>query len=158
MNNTKRLAWIIIIGIIILASAMITFPIVMAYSGYKNFQDNQETNSEILREPEEIVEVFYNGYLVYDGNPLVDKTYQNNNLLTDVFKAYLDEFSKEGMLYDPILCAQDRPERVIAGKAEISDGTATVPMLSNFAEHSFKVELHQVGGAWKINMVICNTD
>ena len=158
MNNTKRLAWIIILGIIILASAMITFPIVMAYSGYKNFQENQETNSEILREPEEIVEVFYNGYLVYDGNPLVDKTYQNNNLLTDMFITYLDDFSAEGMIYDPILCAQDRPERVITGKAEISDGTATVPMLSNFAEHSFKVELHRVDGAWKINMVICNTD
>ena len=158
MNNTKRLAWMIIIGIVILASAMITFPIVMAYSGYKNYQDNQESNSEILGEPEEIVEVFYNGYLVYDGNLLVDKTYQNNNLLTDMFITYLDDFTAEGMIYDPILCAQDRPERVITGKAEISDGTATVPMLSNFSGHSFKVELHQVDGSWKINRVICNSD
>ena len=158
MNNKKKLAWIIILVIILLVSAMITFPIVMAYSGYRNFQENQETNSEILGEPEEIVEIFYNGYLAYDGNPLVDKEYQSNKMLTDSFITYLDEFTASGMMYDPILCAQDRPERVVTGKAEISGDLAAVPMLSNFADHSFTVELHQVGGVWKINMVVCNID
>jgi hypothetical protein len=158
MNNNKKLAWIIILVIVLLVSAMITFPIVLAYSGYKNFQENQETNSGILGEPEEIVENFYSGYLAYDGNPLVDKQYQSKDMLTDSFITYLDEFTANLMMYDPILCAQDRPERVVTGKAEISDGTATVPMLSNFADHSFTVELHQVGGLWKINMIVCNTD
>jgi len=157
MNNKKRIGCILIMVLAILIPAAIFMPSSLAYSGYKIYQEKKIVNSEILGEPEEIVQAFYDAYITYEGNPLVDKTYQSSIILTEDFIAYLDDFIADGMLFDPILCAQDRPEMIITGKAEISGDQATVLVLSNFAGHSFKVELRQIDEVWKINMVVCGT-
>jgi hypothetical protein len=158
MKNKKLITWVLIIAVAILASVAIIFPSALAFVGAKAYQGKVEAESGILGEPEEIVEAFYNEYLAYDGNPLVDKTYQFSIMLSDDFIAYLDDFTADGMLYDPILCAQDRPERILTGTAIISGDLATVPATSSFEGHHFDVKLRQVDGTWKIDMVECSID
>ena len=158
MANKKFFVWVVIIPAAILVSFVIIFPTVLAYSSNKAYHEKTLTDSEIMMEPEDIVQAFYNGYITYEGNPLVEKTYQNNIMLTDDFITYLDEFAKEGIIYDPILCAQDRPETIITGKSEISEDLATVPVVSNFAGHKLEVQLSKIDGLWKIDMVVCNPD
>jgi hypothetical protein len=157
MDNKKRFAWILIMVVIVLVAAVIIYPTALASSGYKAYQEIEGVSGAVLDGPEEIVQAFYNGYIAHEGNPLVDKIYQNRMMLTDDFIAYMDDFTATEIHYDPILCAQDRPERIITGKAEISGDLATVPVLSNFAGHSFEVKLLRVDDAWQIDRVVCDT-
>ena len=75
-----------------------------------------------------------------------------------VFIANLEILTVDGMMYDPILCRQDWPEVVTTGKAEIAGDGSTVPVLSNFAGHSYEVKLIQIDEAWKIDKVVCDSE
>jgi hypothetical protein len=63
--------------------------------------------------------------------------------------------SFEYAAYDPFLCAQDIPESISADEAMVSGGAASVTVHTSFAGHSFKVDLQQFGGQWKISDIIC---
>lgn len=114
--------------------------------------------------PSETVESFYDWYLAYEGNPLVDQAYKSSDLLSDGFVAEVEEtiasFDRGGA--DPILCAQDRPGEVSVGAAAVSDNTATVPVTQIWnpgtdyeATTSIAVELERVDGQWLITGVQC---
>lgn len=153
MKNKKLFSWILIMAVAILVSLVIIFPSALAFSGNKAYRENTELSSGI----EETVKDFYNGYLQYDGNPLVDKAYQSNVFLSDDFIIFLDEFTSGGMMYDPILCAQDIPQSITVGDPTLSGDRATVPVETSFEGHHFEVELKQVEGEWKIDNVHCAT-
>jgi CheY-like chemotaxis protein len=102
--------------------------------------------------PEEMVEWFYTNYLNYPGNPLVSRAFLTRVAMTADFvekvNEILDSFERGG--YDPILLAQDVPESVTVGVAEIEGDHATVPVTTSFEGHALVVRLEQEDGVWKI--------
>ncbi len=120
--------------------------------------------------PAGVVERFYGWYLDNSGfdaesntfhNPLVEGTYKESPYLTNGFVRSVEEtlasFEGAGGGYDPILQAQDRPERFTVENEEISGDTAKVTLATFFSgnpqAHLLAVELKQEGGTWKIDNV-----
>lgn len=114
--------------------------------------------------PETVVESFYNWYIGYPGNPLVDGAYRSSEHLTTEFVRKVDEiiasFDKGG--YDPFLCAQDVPGSFTVDKAVVSGEEARVvvhgiwnPGTQYELNHGVTVILRMVNGQWKIADVIC---
>lgn len=110
---------------------------------------------QITSQPEQVVQDFYTWYLNYPGNPLVDRAYRSSKQLSSEFIQFLDDFTQGGMQYDPVLCAQDVPNRISTALAQISGDKATVLVTTSFTNHSFSAELVQVNGDWLINKVLC---
>jgi hypothetical protein len=107
--------------------------------------------------PEQVARSFYDWYIAYPGNPLVDKAYRSNEYLTGEFVQKVDgiiaSFDKGG--YDPFLCAQDVPESFALGETSVSGDRAIVPVQTSFEGHAFTVVILRVGGEWKIADVNC---
>jgi hypothetical protein len=114
--------------------------------------------------PAETVSTFYDWYLAYEGNPLVDEAYKSSEMLSEAFISEVEEtiasFDRGGA--DPILCAQDRPSEVSVGAAQLSGETAAVPVTQIWnagteyeTTTSITVELERVGGEWLISGVLC---
>ncbi|MGC9357242.1 MAG: hypothetical protein ACP5GX_05225 [Anaerolineae bacterium] len=107
--------------------------------------------------PQEVVADFYADYLAYESNPLSDGWYHTHEAVSLDWAAAVDEilasFDKAG--YDPFLCAQDKPERVIPGQVTISGDKAVVDVESTFEGHAFTVELRRVNTCWQITNVVC---
>lgn len=109
--------------------------------------------------PQEVVNEFYHWYIGYPGNPLVDKEYRNSPYLAESFIEHVDGTvaSFELGSADPILLAQDIPERFTVGEAVISDGHAEVPVEfywgGNPTPSERRVELEMIDGEWKITAV-----
>jgi hypothetical protein len=76
--------------------------------------------------PQEVVTKFYRWYIGYPGNPLVDREYRESPYLAESFIKDVDEILKGGFHADPILLAQDIPERFSVDEAETSGDQATV--------------------------------
>ncbi len=118
--------------------------------------------------PAEVVEVFYTAWLAYEGNPLVDEIYQSNPYLSDAAEQKIAEiiasFERGG--YDPVLCAQDWPERFIFETPTVTEDTAamTVHGVWNAGTefeslNDIAVTLGQVGeqGEWQITDITCTS-
>ncbi|MBN2045359.1 MAG: DUF3828 domain-containing protein [Anaerolineales bacterium] len=105
--------------------------------------------------PDEVVENFYQAYLGYEGNPLVDKIYQGNGNLSPDFIQFLDKFTQDGMMYDPILCAQDKPGSFTIKTVEKDGDQAFVVVNTDFEGHEFGVNLILDGNDWLIDQVEC---
>lgn len=146
MNAQKLFPFVLIVGVAILVSSAIIFRPSFLY------QNNVVETSA----PEVVVQDFYEWYLSYQGNPLVDQAYQGTRFLTADFVASLDEFVEQGMQYDPVLCAQDKPQEITPGEVDISGNEATLPVTTSFEGHEFEVKLSLVDGDWKIDHVICD--
>jgi hypothetical protein len=84
--------------------------------------------------PERVVSGFYEWYLQYIDhggdmrNPLVDSAYRERSELAPAFVSQVDESlaTADKGAYDPILLAQDIPERIVVSTATISGDTAQV--------------------------------
>ncbi len=119
--------------------------------------------------PEQTVESFYGWYISIAGydpeadvvrNPLQDGSYAESELVSAGLVERIDAIvaSFDGMGgYDPLICAQDIPQSVTVGEAEIEGGAALVPVTTSFEGHSFSVRLVQVGGEWQIDEVLCGS-
>ncbi len=115
------------------------------------------------REPElsptEVVTRFYRWCIGYPGNPVADREYRNNPDLAPSFIESVDATlaSMEGGGADPLLLAQDIPERFTADEAEVSGDRATVIVHfywgGNDIPSSRGVELQLIDGAWLITGV-----
>ncbi len=115
--------------------------------------------------PEEVTREFYAWYIDYTGrstgefrNPLVDRAYRSSEHLSESFVQKVDELldSFDQMGYDPFLCAQDIPERVTVGAAQVEGDTAHLIVETSFGKHVFNVELQRSNQAWQINNVVCS--
>lgn len=140
MNKNTIFIVVLILGVAILTSAAIIFKPSQLFSSAG---------------PEEVVENFYQAYLDYEGNPLVDKFYQGNGNLSPEFIAFLDEFTRDGMMYDPVLCAQDKPGSFTVQNVEKDEDQASVQVTTEFEGHEFIVELISDGDDWLIDQVQC---
>jgi hypothetical protein len=107
--------------------------------------------------PQEVVTKFYRWYIGYPGNPLVDREYRESPYLADVFIREVDEALDSQVWADPILLAQDIPERFSVDEAEISGDEATVVVSfywgGNPTPTERRVDLEIVDGVWRISDV-----
>ena len=107
--------------------------------------------------PQEVVTRFYRWYIGYPGNPLVDKAYRESPYLAESFIQEVDEALAGGVRADPILLAQDIPERFAVEEGEISKDKAAVEVLlywgGNPTPSEREVHLQVIDGAWKITDV-----
>jgi hypothetical protein len=109
--------------------------------------------------PTEVVTRFYRWCIGYPGNPVADREYRNNPDLAPSFIESVDVVvaSGDGVGVDPLLLAQDIPERFTVDEAEISGDRATV--IVNFYwggnDHPSRrlVELQLTDGLWLITEV-----
>ena len=150
MNNKNQIAFLIIL--IAVAVATLFFVILPPIL----YGTDQETNTSA---PEQVVQEFYDWYVSYQGNPLVDKAYQTNELLSPAYLAHLDDFTQGGeWRVDPVLCAQDVPNEVTALPAVVAGNGATVEVNTSFTGHMFTVELANIDGNWLIDKVTCASE
>ena len=101
-----------------------------------------------------IVQGFYDDYLGYPGNPLVSRAYQQSRFLAQDFVEELDALLDKGIMYDPVLCAQDRPDNITAQPATVDGQTATVEVGTSFGT-TIQVELGVFDKEWKITAIKC---
>jgi hypothetical protein len=149
MINKQQAGFLIIIFAAVFSTlAFVIWPTIYA--------SNKEVTASEATNPETVVQEFYNGYLHYNGNPLVDKVYRSNKRLSPSFVASLDDFTQGEMHFDPVLCAQDKPVGITTHSAQMSGDRAVVGVTDSFPGHRFSVELVQIDGEWKIDRVVCN--
>lgn len=107
--------------------------------------------------PEEVVTRFYRWYIGYPGNPLADREYRASPYLADSFVKEVDGVVAGDFRADPILLAQDIPERFTVEKAEASRDEATVIVCFYFGGNNTpverEVELEVIDGEWRIRNV-----
>jgi len=107
--------------------------------------------------PQEVVTKFYRWYIGYPGNPLVDRKYRESAYLAETFIQDVDEVLAGDFRADPILLAQDIPERFTVEEAETSGEAATVRVhfywSGNPTPSVRRVDLRLVDGEWKITDV-----
>lgn len=140
MNKKYIFAFLLILFVAIITSAAIIFGPMQPSKGAG---------------PDEVVNNFYRSYLAFPGNPLVEKMYHGNGNLSPDFIQYLDEFSAGGMMYDPVLCAQAKPNAFTLADTEKSKDQASVLVQTDFEDHEFVVHLVFDGSAWLIDSVDC---
>ncbi len=121
---------------------------------------NASPRDPMIMTPEEVVESFYNWYMQYPGNPMVERAYRQSPFLTDQWIQQVDEAlnSFQGQSgFDPFLCAQDIPERIFVQPANTTQqDIAVVVVKSSFAGHSLTVDLQRANGMdWKISAIRC---
>lgn len=118
----------------------------------------------VEQDPAGVVRQFYLIYLSYNAwdregdrpNFVVDEAYIGIPMLSEEFVAELNALKEEGDLHaDPIICAQDVPERIDIVEVTSEDGAAVVTLESSFVGHTFAVELEQVEDAWLITGILC---
>jgi len=146
MKNKNQIAFLIIL----VAAGFSTLAFVIWPTIYA-------TNEQVASQPDQVVQDFYAWYLTYDGNPLVEHAYRSSNRLSPDMIAFLDEFTQDGMHYDPVLCAQDKPSEIVTGLAQVAGGQASVEVTTSFENHAFSVELVQTNGDWLIDKVTCQS-
>jgi hypothetical protein len=115
--------------------------------------------------PVSVVESFYGWYLHYSSggeelrNPLVDGAYRTHPALAASFvrevAATIASFDKGG--YDPILLAQDLPERITVAPGTLTAGKATVTAAMTWSGNATPtlrtVTLELLDGRWQITGV-----
>jgi len=112
------------------------------------------------RTPEQVTQTFYNWYIHYPGNVMVDKAYYGFGMyltqdLIEEIDGIIAGFDRGG--YDPFLCAQDVPTGVSVGQAEVSGDEATLTAYTTFPGHSLEVTLTRGGDLWRISSIRCQT-
>mgnify|MGYP000235854184 CR=1 FL=1 len=142
MNNKKQFGFLIILYAAAFATlAFVLWPTINT--------GNEQANAR------KVVQDFYQGYLSYEGNPLMDSAYRTSPYLSPEMVAFLDEFTQGEMVYDPVLCAQEKPGKVDVSQPQISDSWASVTVSTEFEGHEFTVDLVKVDGDWLLYKVTC---
>ncbi len=140
--------------------ALIALLLIIVLSGCGLISPEPEMN------PQEVTTKFYRWYIGYPGNPLVDREYRESPYLADSFIKKVDELTAGSLIADPILLAQDIPERFTVqspqdnsaeDKTEISSGQAAVIVnfywSGNPTPSKRLVDLKLIDGEWKITKV-----
>lgn len=132
--------------------------IVILIGGFLFWQKNDQVE---IPSPEQITSKFFEDWIIYEGNPLTDKIYEGNELVTEEFVNEVNEIitNFEGGAYDPILCAQDKPSSFVVNVHEKIDENLVLIMVSSSYSDSIKeilVENRKIDEEWKINKIICS--
>ncbi|MBN1122413.1 MAG: DUF3828 domain-containing protein [Anaerolineae bacterium] len=111
--------------------------------------------------PEQTLEEFYDFYLNFPGNLMVDNRYRDHPFmqqhLTPEFVTAVDDLiaSFEFGGYDPFICAQALPNTIDVGPADTAGDRAMLPVETDFEGHRFTVEMIHSDGLWRIDAIIC---
>lgn len=109
--------------------------------------------------PTQTVSSFYENWTEYDGNPIVDRFYQKSEYVTTEFVSKTDRLinSFQGGGYDPVLCAQDKPESIQAVDEFIDGKNAKITIQETFSGVNKSIEVHLVreDNLWKIDEIKC---
>jgi hypothetical protein len=128
--------------------ALIILAVLVAVSGCGLISREPEMS------PQEVVTKFYRWYVGYPGNPLVDREYRASPYLAESYIEKVDEVLEGGFMADPILLAQDIPERFTVDETEVVGDEATVIVSlywgGNPTPSRRRVELRLLEGEWKI--------
>lgn len=109
-------------------------------------------------DPESVTKRFYENWNGYEGNPLSDKIYLSSSDVTNNLKnqisGIVEGFSDGG--YDPVLCAQDKPESWKIQSSFVEGDMARVVVLENFYGSLKEVEVFlKKQDGWKIERIFC---
>lgn len=99
--------------------------------------------------PEEVANRFLGCYTgeVEDCIP-----FEKNPDVTEEFKQKIAEIREAGTMIDPIIYAQDIPEKFISGKAVITDNTASlITTTESWENYGLRIDFLLVDNQWKIN-------
>jgi len=115
--------------------------------------------------PVEVVRFFYEKYMLYPGNPLVERTYAENPVLAQYLSAALIEEIEDTLSrmdhggYDPFLCAQDNPNAIDVIMVASEENTASVLLHRLFGTapdpQPVQVTLERISGKWLMVDVSC---
>ena len=110
------------------------------------------------RTPEQVTQTFYNWYIHYPGNVMVDKAYYGFGMyltqdLIEEIDGIIAGFDRGG--YDPFLCAQDVPTAVSVGPARVYEDQAWLTVYTTFPGHSLDLTLREADGNWRIDEIAC---
>ncbi len=142
MINKNQFGFLIIVVASVFATlAFVLFPTII--------KGNEQEKAR------KVAQDFYNWYLSYEGHPLVDSAYRSSPYLSPEMVAFLDDFTRNGMAYDPVLCAQDKPGKIEIAQPQISANRASTTVSTDFEGHEFTVDLVKVDGNWLIDKVTC---
>lgn len=147
--NTK-ITLLAIVGLILILAA--------ALGACSSFAPNPSSagSPDIPNTPaEQVVQEFYDWYISYPGHPIVSGAYAEHALVGEDLVNTVEKDREDGLIADPILCAQDIPNSVTAGEAVVDGSTARVHVTTSWEGHELDVELQAVDGEWKISKVIC---
>ncbi len=107
--------------------------------------------------PTEVTNQFYRWYIGYPGNPLVDKAYRASPYLAESLIEEIDDTlaSFEMGAADPILLAQDIPERFAVETAKAVEGDQATVLVElywsgNETPSVREITLAKRDGEWKI--------
>lgn len=115
-------------------------------------------SAQAADEPSAVAEKFYAGYVAeVDANKDTTVWVSKSKLATEKFKkAYAKAMNSEDLDADPVLNAQDIPDKPFkAGKPVIKDDKATVVLNAGSGEyrHSVTVKLVKTDGVWLLDSV-----
>lgn len=109
--------------------------------------------------PGETVLNFYEQWVEYEGNPLSDKIYRDHPAISTDYVEKVDRLlaSSDKGGYDPILCAQDKPEKIEIKDIKEKEGEAQVIMIADFygTKKEMDISLELTDNKWKITDIIC---
>lgn len=120
-----------------------------------------------LLTPLQVTENFYQEWISYSGeppvrNPVTDRIYQRSEYATDGLKNKMDKiinsFGETPGGYDPVLCAQEKPESFSAEQVKTTEQTVEVLVKEDFYGKikEVKVSLVLENNAWKIDNIECS--
>jgi hypothetical protein len=115
-------------------------------------------------DPDTVTQDYYNWYLnclnqhltgTNTGNRQVDCAFNKTGALTSDLATKLQQAN----MYDPVLCAQNLPDKLTFDKSVITNGTATVMVHTIWGAGTpgnIQVGLQQLSNVWKISSIGCN--
>ncbi len=110
-----------------------------------------------------VIKNFYDGYLSYPGNVLADQSFLGSPLLSNSYKQKISSIitASVGGAYDPVLCAQDKPQTYEIKDVVENGDVARATLSANYGEtvNTLTVALvKEAGDSWMISDVTCSGD
>ncbi len=107
------------------------------------------------------VEQYYQWYvdqMEKGADPLGDHVYRKDKRIAPELVAWFDAFLKHDREYDPILQAQDDPNRVTVDRSQVrvTGDNAVVPVqlwYDDTKPHVVQVHAIRIGGVWKLRLI-----
>jgi hypothetical protein len=108
--------------------------------------------------PRAVTDDFYGWYVDFtktQGNPLLDRAYQDSEWLAWSLIQTTNRILEEGIAFDPFLCAQDYPDSFTSTLISSDGRHASVQVTTLPINQTFMVSLIQTGSVWQIDEVVC---
>ena len=142
----------------VLIAAVVAIAIIVGTYAALQYMGSNRTDNQTMNTPEQAVNEFYSMWINHEGNPMMDGVYQNNPLITKALSQRIDEiiagFDMGG--YDPVLCAQDKPQSYTIESVELNNDQATILLSLDFYGSPRPILVALINdGSWKLDNISC---